>query len=628
MTTGKKLMMAAAVFLILITGARLLWMKYLSAWNYPDPPQVKNGVLDLGDLELNDHKTLELNGEWLFYPGVFLMAEDGASSGMPAPPERTIRVPKKWDKEDAAGESGFRYGSYRLKVLPGDNRSKTLALRLSRAGNASEVFINGEPAGSSGRPSTDAGKHRGADLPYMVAIPPGDDIVDIVIHVSGDTNDAGIFKPARFGTLEAVRYRENLLIGLQLLMCALAVFHSLYGLILYGLGARTNAILSYLALMILLALASLMSDDKLLFQWIETGYALQEKLIYFVYIGMLICLPMLCHHLFPSRNGARWAYTYAVACLLVAVSVLLAPPGIQPFVAVLARSVYFASFAVTGFILIRNVRMDDGIPYLLFACIAVAVNMIWAVAGLDSPLTEFIWYPVDLIIAILSFSAFWFKRFFRETERSLLLAEKLKQEDRRKDEFLVNTSHELRNPLQGISNILQVVLDDRYDPVSSRQRQRIEIARRVSRRMNAMLDDLIDITRLKEKTVPLNLRPVRLQSVAAGLRDMVNILLEGKPVRLELDIDRNFPPVMADENRLAQILFNLLHNAVKYTDEGLIRVRAARQGQMAEIRVEDSGIGNGQHARPRRQVERDLRAGRRDPRHRGPDPFPVAQRCD
>jgi len=567
-------------------------MRYLDTWNYPDPPAVTDGVLDLRGMKLNDRQTLELNGEWMFFPGVLLMEKKStAATDTSAPSATPIRVPHVWDGSVFPHDAAFRYGSYRLTILPGDNRNQTLALRLSRAGNASEVFVNGEPAGSSGRPATDIIRHRGADLPYTVLIPPGGDIVDIVIHVSSDTNDAGIFKPVRFGTYEAVRHRETLLIGLQLIMCSLALFHGLYGIILYCLGARSRATLYYLALMILLGLAALLSDDKLLFRLIDTGYDLQQLMIYFVYIGMLVCLPLLCNGLFPSGRGERLTHMYAVVCLLIAVCVILSPPAVEPVIRLLARIVYFASFALTCYILIRNVRMDDGIPYLLIACIAVAVNMIWAVAGLDSPLMEFIWYPFDLMFAILAFSAFWFKRMFRERELTLLLADRLREEDRRKDEFLVNTSHELRNPLQGITNILQVVLDDRNDPVSRRQRERIEIARRVSRRMSAMLDDLIDITRLKERTVPLHLRPIHLQSVAAGLMDMVKIMLEGKPVRLEVDIDRNFPQVMADETRLAQILFNLLHNAVKYTDEGLIRVRADRVGQMAEIRVEDTGIG-------------------------------------
>ena len=590
--TEKKLILAVAVFLAFITASRLLWMKYLSTWDYPDPPTAADGVLDLRHVEWNSHQTLELNGEWRFYPGTFLMAENGAQIDVSAARETTMRVPKTWDNEDVPGDSTFRYGSYRLQILLNPNHSKTLGLRLSRAGNASAVYINGQLAKSSGHPSTNAGRHRGADLPYTITIPPGSDKLDVVIHVSSDTGNGGISKPVRFGTLEAVRQRENLLVGLQLLMCVIALFHSLYGLILYALGARRNGILYFLAIMTLLALAALTSDDKLLFHWIETSFEWQLRLVYLTYIGIVACLPLLSDSLFPSNIGGRMAKAFSISCALIALHLVLSPAAI---ILASARGLFlyafFASVGISGYILISKFRRTDGMLFLIFACMAVAANMIWSLIGRDIPRIEIIWYPFDLMIAILSFSAFWFQRFFLETERPLRLAEKLRREDKRKDEFLVNTSHELRNPLQGISNILQVILDDRNEPISQTQRERIETARRVSRRMNVMLDDLIDITRLKEKTIPLELRPVHLQSVAAGVLDMIAIMLERKPIRLRVDIDKDFPRVLADENRLVQILFNLLHNAVKYTDEGFIRIQAVRQNRMAEIRVEDTGVG-------------------------------------
>ena len=590
--TEKKLILAVAVFLAFITASRLLWMKYLSTWDYPDPPTAADGVLDLRHVEWNSHQTLELNGEWRFYPGTFLMAENGAQIDVSAARETTMRVPKTWDNEDVPGDSTFRYGSYRLQILLNPNHSKTLGLRLSRAGNASAVYINGQLAKSSGHPSTNAGRHRGADLPYTITIPPGSDKLDVVIHVSSDTGNGGISKPVRFGTLEAVRQSENLLVGLQLLMCVIALFHSLYGLILYALGARRNGILYFLAIMTLLALAALTSDDKLLFHWIETSFEWQLRLVYLTYIGIVACLPLLSDSLFPSNIGGRMAKAFSISCALIALHLVLSPAAI---ILASARGLFlyafFASVGISGYILISKFRRTDGMLFLIFACMAVAANMIWSLIGRDIPRIEIIWYPFDLMIAILSFSAFWFQRFFLETERPLRLAEKLRREDKRKDEFLVNTSHELRNPLQGISNILQVILDDRNEPISQTQRERIETARRVSRRMNVMLDDLIDITRLKEKTIPLELRPVHLQSVAAGVLDMIAIMLERKPIRLRVDIDKDFPRVLADENRLVQILFNLLHNAVKYTDEGFIRIQAVRQNRMAEIRVEDTGVG-------------------------------------
>ncbi|WP_234410525.1 ATP-binding protein [Caldalkalibacillus mannanilyticus] len=109
--------------------------------------------------------------------------------------------------------------------------------------------------------------------------------------------------------------------------------------------------------------------------------------------------------------------------------------------------------------------------------------------------------------------------------------------------------------------------------------------------MSLLLDDLLDVTRLKENMIRLQIKDINLQSVLAGIVDIFKMTLNGKPIRLHIDIDDSFPSVQADENRLIQILFNLIHNAVKYTDEGCITIRATAKDKLAHIHIEDTGIG-------------------------------------
>lgn len=152
-------------------------------------------------------------------------------------------------------------------------------------------------------------------------------------------------------------------------------------------------------------------------------------------------------------------------------------------------------------------------------------------------------YPWDIFAGIIGFSAFWFKRYYRHAEQNAKLTARLLREDKLKDEFLANTSHELRTPLHGIINIAHTIAaSERHS--------------------------------MNEKRIVLQPADLRVQSVASGVVDMRGFMTEGKPIRFSMDIPESFPHVRADEKRFVQILFNLLHNAVKYTEEGTIFISA------------------------------------------------------
>src|SRR5690606_22935004 len=163
--------------------------------------------------------------------------------------------------------------------------------------------------------------------------------------------------------------------------------------------------------------------------------------------------------------------------------------------------------------------------------------------------------------------------------------------------------------------ITQSILEDNQRPLHQEQQQRLNLLIHVSKRLSLMVDDLLDVTRLKENTIRIQSTAFQLQSVVSGVFDMAKIMLSEKPIKLIVDIDDSFPPVQGDHNRIIQILFNLVHNAIKYTDEGSIIIRAATIKHMAHIQVEDTGTGIEEKALqsiflPYEQAERnEIRAG-------------------
>ncbi|MEK3890374.1 hybrid sensor histidine kinase/response regulator [Bacillus sp. FSL K6-3431] len=171
------------------------------------------------------------------------------------------------------------------------------------------------------------------------------------------------------------------------------------------------------------------------------------------------------------------------------------------------------------------------------------------------------------------------------------LAVQLQKEMKQKDDFLANTSHELRNPLHGIINIAQSILYNRPNHLDKKTQNDLKLQLTIGHHMSRTLKDLLDITRLKEHRIHLQRERLDIQSISAGVVDMLKVLIENKNIQMEVRIPSDFPSVAADKNRLIQILFNLLHNAVKYTDEGIIMIDADIKDGLAHIHITDTGIG-------------------------------------
>jgi len=171
------------------------------------------------------------------------------------------------------------------------------------------------------------------------------------------------------------------------------------------------------------------------------------------------------------------------------------------------------------------------------------------------------------------------------------LAVRLQKLNEHKDQFLANTSHEFKNPLHGIINMSQAVLNRERQLLRNKSVHELETILTVSRRMSLLLNDLQDVASLREGRPRLQKKNIAIQPIITGVMDMLQFHDNVKPVKIVNEVPVNFPPVMADENRVIQIVYNLLHNAVKYTIEGEIRIQAKVKNDRAFIAVTDTGIG-------------------------------------
>lgn len=179
----------------------------------------------------------------------------------------------------------------------------------------------------------------------------------------------------------------------------------------------------------------------------------------------------------------------------------------------------------------------------------------------------------------------------QKTEQEQKINEQLRRVDALKDQFLANTSHELRTPLQGIIGLSESLLERAQDDA---QKEDLHMVISSSRRLNSLVDDILDFSKLKNQEVSLSPTPLNLYALADVVLRVMNPLVQGKKVQLINAVPKDLPAVLADENRVQQILYNLVGNAIKFSEKGHIKIAAERDPSKPEflhISVEDTGIG-------------------------------------
>jgi PAS domain S-box-containing protein len=179
----------------------------------------------------------------------------------------------------------------------------------------------------------------------------------------------------------------------------------------------------------------------------------------------------------------------------------------------------------------------------------------------------------------------------RDSENRLIENEaKLREADRQKDTFIATLAHELRNPLAPILTSAEII-GMHADPGSHVARAQQAIQRQASH-MSRLIDDLLDVSRIRHGLLTLDRRPVELGDVVAAAIEAARPGIDAARHSLELDLDPQPMTVDADLMRLAQALLNVLNNAVKFSPPGsVITVSTRREAGSARIAVRDRGIG-------------------------------------
>jgi len=172
-----------------------------------------------------------------------------------------------------------------------------------------------------------------------------------------------------------------------------------------------------------------------------------------------------------------------------------------------------------------------------------------------------------------------------------LQSKQVEEANKLKSEFLSNMSHELRTPLNSIMALSRVLMIQAKDKLSEEENNYLEIVERNGRQLRSLINDILDLSKIEAGKMDVNPKFISLNTMLKNIRDSLLPIVQEKDLEFKLDIADDLPEIETDEDKLHQVLQNIISNSVKFTEKGNIDITVNYDSEKVYIYVKDTGIG-------------------------------------
>jgi two-component system sensor histidine kinase ChiS len=558
--------------------------------------------MDLSGWDFEKDGMVRLNGQWEFYWHQLLTPAD---FHRPDTPEMTgfFSPPGPWDGYEVSGTplGPHGYATFRLKVnLPPGLHE--LTLDLWNHSGAYQVWLDDRPLFENPRVGTD----RAATVPTFGAdektFPLSGDSVVITVQKANFYGHSGAFGDLLAGTGKQVRRARSVMSIMELFSLGSLLVMGIYHLFLFLFRQKDRSALYFSLVCLLWAAYTPFAGYNGFLLWDvlprpPLGFGYAAGLIP-IYLGAPMILLFL-HSLYPRQCSKTLVRLFLALGTGFSLAALFLPDTLTARTALPFEMIALCFGLYCLAMLVRAANKKEPGARIILAGIALLLaftvnDMLMEEHNIDTiPLL-----PAGIVVLILSHSLVLAKRFSMAHTLAENYAEELEEKnialarmDRLKDEFLANTSHELRTPLHGIIGMAEALRSEAGQRVSRQDREDLAVIISSARRLSHLINDILDYSRLSHADIRLRKTAVDMRVMADTVLKVARPLAGGKPVRLVNDIGADTPPVWGDENRLQQVLYNLVGNAVKFTEKGEVRISASPEEGRVLFTVSDTGIG-------------------------------------
>jgi signal transduction histidine kinase/CheY-like chemotaxis protein len=556
-------------------------------------PEAVNGTLDLTGWDAQKDGTVKLAGQWEFYFGQLLTPDDFKNR---QPAGKTIqKVPSKWSLYKIGESKLPAHGTatYRLKVLL-PTQGGSYGIKMTSIYASAKIFVDGQQVLSCGSPGDSPANtvHQYyADTGYFNT---GKDEVDIVVQAANYISAySGIFYHIHFGSQQSISKLRLYNFFIDAAIIAGTIFISLY---FFGLSLQRKnrlEVFFFAAYCLFSAIHySTCSEVLLNYAFPGIGYNASVKI---QVISLVLSFYALFEYVYHAFNATYARKPRIFNSAMVIFFILLTCftnfyLWYYTYVIFSMANIYIISMVI--YIIGKQIYVKvEGRYYLYIAVISSVVLFLVNLFNIVLALESNIFLPVFRPIFILSLALYMsgkYENYYKTIEE---LSKRLSSLDKLKDDFLAKTSHELKTPLNGIINISQSLLDGAGGRLNGAQAEDIRLIASIGKRLSTLVYDILDYSKLKVMDITLKINSIDAHQVVESTADIFRHLTKGKPLNIENQIQAGTCIVLADENRLKQILSNLMDNAVKFTPQGTITIAGYLEGDFAFIEVRDTGRG-------------------------------------
>ncbi len=550
----------------------------------------ENGIVNLHDRDMTTSGAVRLNGEWLLYPGLPLTEADFSKADKsPLRQGVAVNVPDVWNGLPGL-ESGLGTATYRLRVRLPDDASGIYGIRTTNIRMASRIYVNGEEVGGSGRPGLDREGTLPGNTPNVGFFKLQGSEADIVIQVANYSYaSGGIVYPIWFGTQEAIVSSRELGLFEYWLTAGGFLIPALFLLLFFRLRRREAPLLQLGGFCVCSLLFVLTHGEKAalaLLQALNYESVLRVQLISSAFVYYFLARYIV--QLYP-KFGVRLLdrLVLIISCIITFAGLALPTAQFSRF-EVLLLVCSLLSIAYVLYVLIRAVMTRRENTLALTASIqsVLIILLVYLLNGFGYLENQAI-LPFTIVVFSAAQAYQIVSRFAHLLGHAERMSERLLQHDEWKDEFMLSTSYEIREPLRSIANLAAAAERQEAGGGGS---ERLTMITGIARRLSYLVDDMIDFSLLKSGEAEYKRRVVLLPPVVRSVLELYPPqVLPGWEVEV---LSPNPPPLLADERRVGQIIHSLVAYALQHAGGAAVRLAIQAQEDRVALIIAAPGIGS------------------------------------